>query len=123
MSNSKVFVNFLIGISILTLSTFHSCQKGPGYKILTGYEGMASYVEAARLNPNADLDSLYKHYMMPYWKECGEGGELAKYNKEGFFEPVLDLDALDSAIQILRESKIEQVLEKTITKITYQVLK
>ena len=118
MKNQQVVTNLIIGIAVSIPSLFNSCQRRPGYKFITGYEGMASYIEAARSHPTADVDSLYRHFMMPYWKECCEGGEYAKYFKDRFFKPIHDLDSLDYAIQMLRDSKIEQVFEQTLLRIT-----
>jgi uncharacterized protein YjaZ len=106
---------------IIISSTINSCGKlteadqEQQFTVVSVYEGMNEYVEAARSNPEADLDDLFqKHVIDAYWKECAEGGEYLYLAEDYFKDPIEDLNGLEEEIESLRNSGIEEVVEEAL---------
>lgn len=88
-----------------------SSQK---FTIISAYEGLAAYVEAARPAPNIGLNALFRQYVVdPYWEDCAAGGEYMKQDKDSV-TPISDMDYLTSAVRILRDSNVEQIVEEAL---------
>lgn len=117
MSSIKKISFFFIIISLAVPSCARSSvsEQEQLFKVISVYEGMSKYVEAARSDPEADLNELFqKHIIDPYWEECAEGGEYILLAEEAFKDPIRDFDRLEEEIRLLSTSGIEEVVEEAL---------
>ena len=85
------------------------------FTIISAYEGMDAYVEAAQTTPNANLSALYRQYVVdPYWVDCASGGEYTMLARNAVAVPIKDLNYLARAVNILRESGVEQIVNEAL---------
>lgn len=94
-------------------------QDGQEFRIVSAYEGHAAYLEAYRGDPGADVQVLWReHVVEPYREGCvgeGEFAELAdKLAEDPFAEPMLDFERLSEAEDVLADSEIERIVERTL---------
>jgi uncharacterized protein YjaZ len=115
--------NLIRGVLLIVMfsSTITACGKltvsdrEQQFKVVSVYEGMANYVEAAHSDPDADLDDLFqKHVIEAYWNECAEGGEYISLADAAFEDPIVDLDNLEEEIETLRNSGIEAIVMEAL---------
>jgi uncharacterized protein YjaZ len=89
-----------------------SSQK---FTVIPVYEGMDSYAEAVRATSHPDWNALFRKYVVdPYWQDCAAGGDLL--NKDAATTPIKDIDYLTTAVGILRESNVEQIVQGALQK-------
>lgn len=94
-----------------------SREKIQEFTIIPGYEGMASYVEAAKSDPDADLEELYREYVVdPYWEECAAGGEYRILAERAIANPIEDIDDLAKNVTTIAETEIEQIVVEALEK-------
>lgn len=85
------------------------------FTIISAYEGMAAYVEAAQATPDANLSALFRQYVVdPYWEDCASGGEYVMLAQDAVAVPIKDLDYLAGAVSTLRESDVEQIVKEAL---------
>lgn len=114
---SLAHIYYLI-LLLLTLA-MSSCkqEQEQEFTIIHGYEGMAAYVEAAKADPDADLEVLYQEYVVePYWKECASGGEYKVIAKGATANPIIDINRLAENIKAIKDVNIEQIIEDALRK-------
>ena len=85
------------------------------FTIISAYEGMAAYVEAAGAASTPDLPALFRQYVVePYWEDCAAGGEFVKLAENALATPIMDMSYLSGAVSVLRASNIEQIVEEAL---------
>lgn len=83
-------------------------------KIVSAYQGMADYVQAARMNPPSEWQRLWLEYAIdPYWSEWAQDQFNEARIRKHLSNPFLNLDELDAEIELLKSSGIEQLVEKS----------
>ena len=86
------------------------------FTIISTYEGLTAYVEAARAASNIGLNALFRQYVVaPYWEDCADGTENMNREKDSI-TPIKDMDYLTSAVAIPRDSNVEQMVEEALQK-------
>jgi len=117
MSRNKTLIICLIFIfPVLVISSCRQEQEQV-FTIVSGYEGMAAYVDAVNSDPDADLDALYQEYVVdPYWKECASGGEYKVIAKTAVANPIKDINGLTENIKAIEDANIEQIIEGALRK-------
>ena len=90
--------------------------------IVSAYQGLADYINAAKLKPPSDWGKLWLEYAIePYWAEWAQGQFNEARTREQSSKPILNLEELAVEVESLRNSGIEQLVGKAYTQIT-QVL-
>ena len=108
---------FLVLIIIALVLSSCKPEGEQEFTIISGYEGMAAYVEAVKSDPDADLDDLYQKYVVdPYWKDCASGGEYRTLAKRATANPIKDLNGLSENISAIEDANIEQIIEEALRK-------
>jgi uncharacterized protein YjaZ len=80
--------------------------------IVPVYEGMASYVEAARTASPDDWGELFnKHVVTPYWDRCAAGGEYIALAQQAVASPITDLSGLSQAVTGLMRADLRRDLQ------------
>jgi uncharacterized protein YjaZ len=83
------------------------------------YEGMASYVDAARTASQAALHELFKeHVVRPYWESCAAGGEYIELAQEAIASPIADLTSLSKALDVLQRADLLRDLQAAFDKVS-----
>jgi uncharacterized protein YjaZ len=76
---------------------------------------MAAYAKAVRAASNPDWNALFRQYVVdPYWQDCMGGDNTL--NKDAASTPIKDIDYLTTAVNALRESHVEQVIQEALQK-------
>lgn len=118
---AKTYLFSLIVLLSLFLYSCKSTEPKQNFQVISVYKGMSSYIESVQENSNADIETLFNEYVIdPYWSECVEGGEYisADYTVA---EPIEDLDQLSIAIDKLRSSNVENIVEEALRKSAEQL--
>ena len=85
-------------------------------RIVSVYEGMASYAEAMAADSTPDRDALWREKVIdPYWELCAEGSQYLDYGPS-LTTPVADIEGLKAAAHALRASSVEATVRAAIEK-------
>lgn len=87
--------------------------------ITSAYKGIANYIEEVKNSKAPDFKTLWiKNVIDPYWNEWAAGQFNEKRIREELNEPIIEIEKLDRALDILNNSNVEKVLTDTYNKIT-----
>lgn len=90
--------------------------------IVSAYQGLADYINAAKWKPSSDRAKLWLEYAIePYWAQWAQGQFNEARTREQLSKPILNLEELAVEVESLRNSGIEQLVENAYAQIT-QVL-
>jgi uncharacterized protein YjaZ len=108
----KCFYGLLAFALLLGAAWAGEPPASPTITIVPVYEGMASYVEAARTAPPSDLGALFQaHVVTPYWASCAAGGEYTALAQQAVASPITDLSGLAEAVAGLTRAELRQELQ------------
>jgi uncharacterized protein YjaZ len=83
---------------------------------------LVDYINAANLKPSTDRAQVWLEYAIePYWAEWAQGQFNEARTREQLSMPILNLEELAVEVDSLKNSEIEQLVEKAYMQIT-QVL-
>ena len=87
--------------------------------IVHGYQGMATYIQAARQKPSSEWIRLWhEHAVAPYWQEWAAGQFNEERIRQQMQTPIMDLEPLAEAVELLSQSGVEQIVRQAYDRIT-----
>jgi hypothetical protein len=87
--------------------------------IISAYQGIPAYAQAARQHSQADWVSLWKqHAIEPYWQSWAAGQFNEERTRQQMQNPITDLDALIVEVDLLARSGVEQILRDAYARMT-----
>ncbi|HMN46272.1 MAG TPA: DUF2268 domain-containing putative Zn-dependent protease [Povalibacter sp.] len=94
----------------------HAAEESPKFAIVTIYDGMAKYAEAAAENPMADRRALWRELVInPYWSRCAEGGEYIDFAPP-LARAYTDIESLLKATSALQASSVQSLVRSALEK-------
>lgn len=86
--------------------------------IASAYKGIANYIKEVKSSKTPDFKYLWiKNVIEPYWNEWAAGQFNEKRVREEMNEPIIEIEKLERALDILNKSNIDKILTDTYTKI------
>lgn len=102
--------------AVLAAVPAHAQAPAAQVTVISMYEGMAAYVEAAAADPNADLQALWTEKVIdPYWKDCTEGARYLDYAPP-LRDAITDLAALRAGVAALRAASVDAAVRTAAEK-------
>lgn len=88
-------------------------------KIIPGYLAQANYVKAARAQSGSDLQQLWwTHAIAPYWADWAQGQFNEERTRAQMQAPILCLDELELAIELISQSGVAQWVAQAYAEMT-----
>jgi len=92
-------------------------QANQQFSIMSFYLNMPVYIEKVKENKK-QIDRIYKTYVYnPIWDNFASKGECSFLAKNIQY-PITDLDGLSTAIKILNDSGVEEIVKKALLKVS-----
>jgi len=80
-------------------------------KIVSAYNGVADYIQAARKNPETEWSRLWMQFVIDaYWDQWAAGEHNEARTRQELSHPIRDLDGLEREVNALAESGVEEVV-------------
>jgi uncharacterized protein YjaZ len=87
--------------------------------IISAYQSISAYIQAARQHPPAEWVSLWRqHAIEPYWKSWAAGQFNEQRTRQQMQHPIADLDALAIEVDLLACSGVEQDIQSAYARMT-----
>lgn len=87
-------------------------------KIISAYQGLKAYIQAASDQENPDFQKLWLDYVIaPYWNDWAAGQFNETRIREEIQHPMTDLSKLEQALEILSDTNVEEMIAAVHEKI------